>query len=152
MQNTEEIKNVSRSKKVLITVITLFSVYTVVGFLITPLILRSILTKKLTEQLVREVFIEDIDMNPYALSIRVEGLRINEPDDPDVFVSFDELYVNLEIISVVKRGIIVKECRIDSPYLHVVHHERGRFNFSDLVSEKRTEGEAEPTGAPCGFL
>ncbi|MDY7032172.1 MAG: DUF748 domain-containing protein [Thermodesulfobacteriota bacterium] len=141
-----------RFKKLIVTIMSIFILYTIVGFFVVPPILKSILTKKLTEQLRREVSIQDIDMNPYALSLRVEGLSIMEPEGPDVFVSFNELYVNLEIISALKRGIIVREFRIETPYVHVIHREKGRFNFSDLIMEKKEEEETEETtGTPLRF-
>jgi len=57
-------------KKIVIGLLIFFAVFTIVGFFVLPPILKSILTQKLSENLHREVTIEDIKLNPYALSLR----------------------------------------------------------------------------------
>ncbi len=63
-----------RAKKILIGLIIFFVVFTLVGFFALPPILKSILTKQLSENLHREVTIDQIKINPYTLSISVRGL------------------------------------------------------------------------------
>src|SRR5690349_548120 len=73
-------------------------VYTVVGFLILPPIVRVIAVKQLSKELNREVTIEKIRLNPFALSVAVRGLLIKDKDGQP-FVSWDEVYVNFQISS-----------------------------------------------------
>ncbi len=62
-----------RFKKIFIGLIIFFGVFTLVGFFGLPPILKSILTKKLSENLHRSVTINQIKINPYTLSIAVRG-------------------------------------------------------------------------------
>ena len=57
-----------RLKKLLIAFAILFVAFNLVGFFALPPILNSILTKILSENLHREVFIERIKTNPYNLT------------------------------------------------------------------------------------
>lgn len=93
-------------------------VYTVAGFIIIPPVIKSIISKKLSDQLHREVFIQDIDLNPYAVSINVKNFVMKDRDNSGTFFSFRELYINLQIISVFKKGLILKELRVVDPYIY----------------------------------
>ena len=85
-------------KKIAIGLLIFFAVFTIVGFFVLPSILKSILAQKLSENLHREATIEDIKFNPYTLSVTVKKLMIKERDRSEPFVSFDELFVNLQNI------------------------------------------------------
>ena len=85
----------NRYKKILIWAASLIIAFTVIGFFILPPIAKSILTDKISQAIHRPVAIQEIKINPYNLSVTVRGFQIKEPSGPDVFVSFDELYLNL---------------------------------------------------------
>lgn len=69
-----------RLKKILIGLIIFFAAFTLLGFFGLPPILKIILTKKLSENLHREVTIKQIKLNPYALSIAIRGLMIKDKE------------------------------------------------------------------------
>ncbi len=45
-------------------------------------------------------------------------MTINQRDSPEVMLSFDEFYVNVQSLSVVKRGLIVSSVRLVKPYVN----------------------------------
>jgi len=116
-------------------------VFSVVGFFVVPPILKSVLTKKLSEELHRQVAIRQVRVNPFVLSVTVRGLLIKERNDRDAFVSFDELYLNFQSISILKRGLILSEVKVNKPYVNIVRNEGGSYNFSDLLESKPLESK-----------
>jgi len=72
-----------RKRKLIKWALWLLVLYTVIGFLILPPIVRSIAVKQLSKQLDREVTIEKIKINPFALSTTVRGLMIKDKDGED---------------------------------------------------------------------
>ena len=70
-----------RPKKVLIGLIIFFAVFTLFGFFGLPPIAKSLLTKKLSQALHREVTIQQIKTNPYALSLTVRGFLVKDRGD-----------------------------------------------------------------------
>ena len=78
MQLLQKIKASPVLKKWLVGIGACLLLYTVVGFLILPPVFKWLLVKKLSEQLHRQVTIEDVDVNPYMLSSAVKGLEIKE--------------------------------------------------------------------------
>ena len=97
-----------RKRKVVRWSLGLLLAYAVIGFLILPPIIRSVAVKQLSSQLGREVSIDQIKINPFALSTTVRGLRIKDPDG-GTLLSWDEFYVNFELSSLVTRAWTLKE-------------------------------------------
>ena len=58
-----------------------------------PPVLKMILVKKLSENLHRQVTIQKIKINPYALTVDVKGFLVKERGSAENFVSFDEIFV-----------------------------------------------------------
>ena len=133
-----------RWKKVLAGVVIFFVVFTLFGFFGLPPIVKSVLTKKLSEALHREVTIEQIKINPYALSLTIRGFLIKEKGGSEKFVSFDELYVNLESISAIRFAPVLKEFRLKQPYFNVKRIDETTYNFSDLMEKKETKPPEKP--------
>ncbi|MEP6600347.1 MAG: DUF748 domain-containing protein [Nitrospirota bacterium] len=115
--------------------LTGIGVYALLGFLVLPPILKSVLTKQLSQRLHRETTIRDIHINPFLLTVRVNGLSLKDRSASQPFISFEELFLDLEAASVVKGGPVLKNIRVKAPYLTVVRNEDQTYNFSDLLEE-----------------
>src|SRR5215471_8202393 len=72
--------------------------YTIVGFIILPLVVKTVATKRIAKELNRPVTIKSVRMNPYAFSCAIKGLEIKDPDG-ETFVSWDRVYANFELVS-----------------------------------------------------
>jgi len=138
-----------RLKKYLLGLIVFFVVFTIFGFFALPPILKSILIKNLSENLHREVVIKKISVNPYTLSLTVKGFLIKDRGSPEAFVSFDELFLNLQSLSLFKRALIFKEIRVNQPFIKMIRHQDLSYNFSDLVEKK--ESKKEEKAKPLRF-
>jgi uncharacterized protein involved in outer membrane biogenesis len=128
-----------RAKKILIGVILFFVVFTLVGFFVLPPIVKSILTKQLSENLHREVAIEQIKFNPYTLSISVRGLTIKEKGSSETFASFGEIFLNFQSFSALRMAIIFSEIRLTQPYIKITRNQDESYNFSDLLEKKESK-------------
>ncbi|HXE42831.1 MAG TPA: hypothetical protein VN516_07385, partial [Candidatus Baltobacteraceae bacterium] len=127
-------KNASGKRKTVIVILSLLCLYALVGFLILPPIVRSVAVKQLSQQLGRDVAIEKVYINPFAFSGAIRGLIIKEKDGSP-FVSWDEVYVNLQPTSVFGKAWTVKEISTTKPFVHVAVNADGTFNFSDILAK-----------------
>lgn len=128
-----------RIKKILIGIVLFFILFTVIGFFIVPPILKSLLSKELSKALHREVSIREIKVNPYTLSATAKGVLVQEREDiakGQPFFSLEELFVNLQSLSALRRALIFKEIKIIKPYLYIKRNSDFTFNFSDLIETK----------------
>ncbi len=123
----------SRLKKILIASVLLVLVFALTGFFVIPPVLKSLLVKNLSEKLHRSVALEAIGFNPFTLNLSLKGFVVKERQGAETFVSFQELVVNLEALSLPKRALIISEIKLVKPYVLVSRDRDGAYNFSDLL-------------------
>jgi len=133
-----------RRRKIIVWLLGLVAFYAVAGFLILPPIIRSVAASQLTKQLGREVFIQKVKLNPFALSATVDGLLIKDKDGQP-FVSWDEVYVNFQLSSFFGKAWVFKEISTTKPFVRAVMNQDGTFNFSDIITKFSTNA---PSAAP----
>ena len=124
-----------RSQKIFFWMAVAILFYTLFGFLAAPAIVKTVLEKKLPETLNRQVAIEKIRINPYALTASIEGLRVADKEGEGDFVSFHRFFIDLAGASIFKRGVIVKSVSLSAPSVHFSRLDDGSFSFSDLLGE-----------------
>jgi len=129
---------------------TLVLFYALSGFLIAPPILKAVLEKKLPEILHRPVAIETIRLNPFALSATVEGFNLADKEGGP-FIAFKRFYVNLELLSIVKRALIVQSLALENPTLDFSRIDEQTFSFSDLLAAPETSEPAPTAAEPALF-
>ncbi|HLO09709.1 MAG TPA: DUF748 domain-containing protein, partial [Desulfobacteria bacterium] len=121
-------------------------VYILFGFLGLPPILKSVLSKNLSETLHRKTELRDIRVNPFELSVSVRGLTISERDAPGTWISAEEIFANLQLASVIRGGPVLSEIRLSRPKVNIVRRPDGSYNFTDLIDEftKKPAKESKP--------
>jgi len=134
------------------------ALFALCGFLVIPPIARHVAEKQLGQQLGRKVAIGRIRLNPFALSLTVEDLRIFEADGVTPFFGFSRLYVNAQISSVWRRAPVIQEIALESLRLHVVRARatadawadiEHAYNFSDIVARLQAPPKSpEPAEPP----
>jgi uncharacterized protein involved in outer membrane biogenesis len=107
----------------------------VLGALVAPYVLRRVLSDQLTAKLHRPVTIDRISINPYAMTATLEGFLMKERNGAGTAISFDELHVNLQLMSLFRWGVVVRELRLVRPYVNLVRQEDFKYNFQDLIDE-----------------
>jgi hypothetical protein len=123
-------------------------VYTIIGFLVLPPVAKRVAVRELAKVLGREVSIQSIRFNPYTLALNISGFVVKERGSPELFVGFDELLLDFQLASLVRRGPVLREIRLQSPRVRITRHRDGSYNFSDLIarppSEPKPAAKAEP--------
>lgn len=118
----------------------------VLGFLVVPPLVKWLLVDQLAAALHRPVSIESLRINPYTLSLQVDGLVIQEKGGGDKVAGFEQLFVNLESSSLFRLGPVISELKLVGPELSLVRLPDGRFNVSDLIDEFMARpASTEPT-------
>ena len=129
------------------------------GFFVAPLVLRPVAEHRLGRWLGRKVTIDRIHVNPFALSVSVDRLAVFEADGRAPFVSLRRLYVNAELTSVLRRALVVREIRLESPRVRIERRQAPAgdstdaavYNFSDIVARlaapAKTPGSAAAGGS-----
>jgi len=111
--------------------------------LILPGIVRNIAVDRIERATGRKAAIGRITLNPFTMSTEVTGFRLTERDGTRTFASFSSVRLKVSPASVVKRALIVSRLRVASPYVHLVRTAPNTYNFSDLISAKKSDKEGK---------
>jgi uncharacterized protein involved in outer membrane biogenesis len=124
----------SKHQKILIGIAITFLLYSLLGFLVLPLILKNILENKLSQNLKREVTIENIQINPYLLQVTVNNFQVQNHARDHNFIAFDQLHIDLEGVSILKRALVVKSLVLNGPRVDIARYKDLTYNFSDIAA------------------
>jgi uncharacterized protein involved in outer membrane biogenesis len=135
-----------RARWFLIAAAAVLLLYAVLGFLVAPALLRAKLPPQLSARLGRPVRVARVRVNPFALSVTVDGFAIQEPDGRP-FLGWQRLYLNLRLSTLLGREVAFNAIQLTGPYASVVLDPGGRMNFSDILA--RLDGPSPaPAAAP----
>lgn len=137
----------ARGKRIAMWLGGLLLVFGLFGYFAAPLLIKSILLKQLSQELHREVSIEKIDINPYALSAHVNGLSIKAEGGREV-AGFDELFINLSTASIFKLAAVIDEIRLQGLRIAVARVAEGRYDISDLLDQWMQPKDEPPSTTP----
>jgi hypothetical protein len=132
---------ISRWNKILLWCIGILVVLILFGFFGAPPILKSILVKKLSTVLNRDVSIRKISINPLMLWLKIEGINVSEKGSKERFFSLDQLESGVGL-AILKANIANRRIYLKNPYINIIRNEDGTYNFSDLL-EKKTPQQPE---------
>jgi len=121
-----------RGRTLWLILVALIASYAVTGFLVLPLVIKAQAPKRLRALLGREVLLQRVRVNPFALSVTLDGFQILDPDG-GTFFGWDRLYVNAQLSSAFTHTVSFSAIHLAHPYGRVVLGKGGRMNFSDIL-------------------
>lgn len=149
-QRTLSVARHPRTRKIAIWFLSILIAIGVLLGLVAPPLLRSKVAGALSDKLQRKVTIEQISINPYAMTVAVRGFLMRERQSETPAFAFDELFINLEYRSLLRWAPVVKELLLIKPYVNVVRNEDLKYNFQDVI-DQFTSGPPRPPGPPPRF-
>ncbi len=124
-------------------ILGIFIILLAATWLISPVFIKDYIEKHDREWINRDVTIGKFSINPLLCTVTVQGVNITEPDSPNTFVSFDRLFVDLDVWSLFTSEITTEEITIDHLFGSVVQN-GNHFNFSDLLeSDPQTVSDSQ---------
>jgi hypothetical protein len=139
-------KKFSRPVKALFWLGGALVLYTVVGFLIVPAVIKSQMLKRLPPMLGRPVAVADVKVNPYAFSLAIRSFAVNETNGAS-FAGFTEFYARLKFSSFFQHGWAVDEIYLTHPFAQIVRAKDQKLNFDDIVATLN-KPSSTPLAAP----
>jgi hypothetical protein len=140
-----------RTRRVLAFAAGILVLWAVAGFLLLPRFFRPVVERKLAAVLHRPVTLRRLSLNPFTLSATLEGLNVKERDGAGPFFSFERFSANLEAVSLLKGGPVVREITLTRPSLTLVRNEDGTYNVQDLLDEITKPKRSEEPKRPLRF-
>ncbi len=131
--------------------LVIYGAYILAGYILVPYLFRSYLPKKLAAEIDRPVTIGSSQFNPFTLTLTLRngiiGPKLSNPDDlVDPILSFSELVVDGEAISLIRRGLVCKKIDIDRFFLHLVRESDSTFNISEILKLLQKDTQLQKRG------
>lgn len=131
-------------------------VYTLVGFLLAPYLLQKTLVQTMQRDFDAELRVESIEINPFWLSLRINGLELDDPrGEPSARVQ--EFFANFQLSSLFRLALTFDEIRLTGPQLFVARDRNGAMSFayllqSDSAADTADTAAGEPASPPFPVL
>lgn len=140
-QPAESPPSVSRIRSILLNpkdlrfwALTLIILYTLVGFFLAPYLVKKALVDFLQGDLGRKTEIEQVEFNPYVLSLRITGLSIDDTDAVKM-AGFSDFFVNFQLSSLFYRAWTFDEIRLDGLYFFFQRFDTESSRVSRLLDD-----------------
>ncbi len=114
--------------------IALVVVLSVVGYFLVPGLVRSQAEQAVDHLTHRRFRLEDVQFHPMTLTLDLQGLKLYERDGRTVFVSLDLLEARVSLRSLLHLSPVLREFRVEKPYVHIVLLGPHHYNFDDLLT------------------
>jgi len=126
--------------------------YTLFGFFATPLIVEKLAINFIQEDLGRTAVIEKVEVNPYVMSLRVQGFEMDDSDGVRL-AAFDELFINFQLSSLFNWAWTLDEIRLAGSYFFFERFDPQNSRLSKLLADLPEEevaatSEEEEVGVP----
>jgi len=124
----------------------LILLYTLVGFLLIPYIITEKVVPAVAEQIKHPVVLREAAFNPFALSLRLKGLEIQEQNQTPM-LGFDELFINLRVTTLFLQKVAFDEIHLVMPFVAARVDRAGKLNLLALVPPDDPTKPAPPPAA-----
>jgi len=126
--------------------------YTLFGFFATPLIVEKLAIDFIQKDLGRTAAIEKIEVNPYVMSLRVQGFAMDDSDG-ERLAAFDEFFINFQLSSLFNWAWTFEEIRLAGSYFFFERFDPQSSRLTKLLADLPEDQEAatseeEESGAP----
>ena len=106
-------------RKTLIILLILLAEYTLIGFVILPMLVRHFGEKSLQEHVSAGAVIEKVKINPFTLRFEVIGLELPNKDGAP-WIASDAVVLDLSLATAVRWYPVVDELSLQRPFVKVV--------------------------------
>jgi len=87
-----------------------------------------------------ELRVEKIELNPFALSLRITGLELDNPQGAPT-ARIGEIFTNFQLSSLFRLALTFDEVRLSSAEFFIARDKSGKMNFSYLLQSTSDEAE-----------
>ncbi|WP_339843836.1 DUF748 domain-containing protein [uncultured Halopseudomonas sp.] len=121
-----------RNKSLAIGLLSAMFVYCLLGFLLLPGLALHLINSQLEQRVNVPAQLDSLEFNPFSLELTLGRLEIGEPEDP--VLSFQRLYVNLQISSLWSDALELESLTIERARVAATLQESGALNLAQLLN------------------
>ena len=140
------------TNKYLLSSVAALLLYTLVGFVALPGLVRWYVPRYAQQDLHCLAEIQKVRINPFLLTVELNGFSLKQADGAPL-LAFAKLFVDLETSSLVHWAVVLRELDLDQPDIHLAVESDGTINFEKLAPASSSPPEpAKPDAKPFRFI
>ena len=129
----------------------LLTAYGVFGFFFAPGIVREQLIASVSAITGSKVTVGRVSVNPFMLSVTIRNFLLPDRQGERLF-SFDTLYLNVQLSTVVRGALTFADLRLVAPYARALVREDGSMNLQDVLPADTAPAAAAADEPPTPLL
>ncbi len=119
-------------------IISLFIIYTLLGFFLVPYVVKDQIIKNLDKILITKTSLEKLYFNPFTFKIELNNFSLSNKDKK--LLAFEKLYIDFSLLkSIHESHISFKALDLVKPYVDIIQNENGEINLASLLKEQKDE-------------
>lgn len=118
--------------------------YAMLGFLLTPWVVKRSVINYTAEKLKRKASMVEVRVNPFLLTIEAKDFSLVELDDRPI-IGFGRLFVDFELSSLFLWAWTFADIRIERPSIYVEIQHSGHLNMADLADSLPQSEDPPPS-------
>ncbi|MCL1980777.1 MAG: DUF748 domain-containing protein [Proteobacteria bacterium] len=137
-----------------VVAMVLVSLYALAGFFALPLVLSRYLPHYAEQTWHLQAEVESIHLNPFLLTVEINGLSLRQ-ENGQPLLSFARFFVDLELESVWRRAIVLREVTLVKPVVDLEIEPDGTLSLMRLAPANPPEAAPpapSPSSPPLPFL
>ncbi|OQW34799.1 MAG: hypothetical protein A4E19_17950 [Nitrospira sp. SG-bin1] len=138
-----------RLRVVIGVLLGLIVLYSLVGFVLLPYLIKAYGVPAAAEQLSHPVVLREAAFNPFTLALRLNGLEVRDQDQT-AMLGFEELFVDLRAGTLFFQKVAFDEIRLIMPFVAAKVSPEGKLNLMSLVppADQASQSPPQPVGEP----
>ena len=137
----------TRQRHKLLAAVAVVMVYALLGFCLLPWVVKTNAIKAVKENLNAELRLADVAINPFVLSLRIDGLELDDPAGA-AFARVDRIFANFQLSSLFRWAWAFDEFRITSPQVNLARGREGTVNLAQFEMAEPDPQASEEAGLP----
>ena len=141
-----------KTVKIILIIVSILAVIIIaLAFSISP-IAKNYIEKHSKELIGRKVTIQDLHLNIFTGSLKMNFIKMYEANDHQLFASIDTFRMNLTLYKLISKRIEVTEIKVVHPFAEIMQN-GSSFNFDDLMpKEDSTKPKAPKSSFPKSII
>jgi len=134
--------------KVVISILVgLIALYTLIGFVLLPYLIKAYGVPAAAEQIKHPVVLREAAFNPFTLALRLNGLEVRDQDQA-AMLGFEELFVDLRVVTLFAQKVAFDEIRLIMPFVAARVNPEGKLNLLSLAppADETAPKPTQPVG------
>ena len=145
----------AKYRRALTVVSVLLISYSLLGFFLAPVLVKNTAVDAVKENLGSELTLEKVSINPFVMSLQIDGLVLNGPNG-EPLARTKQIFVNFQLRSLFRWAWSFAEIRFDSPDLILSRDQAGILNLASLSgaapAEPAQTDAVESAGMPRIYI